>query len=87
VIIWSLPFPPEDPVFMAKRNASSAPFEEVDLPYMLLRLRQGIGRLIRTREDRGIVAILSDEPHGLQMVRPYIEAVLPQGVKLKESLD
>ena len=34
------------------------PFAEVDLPYMLLRLRQGIGRLIRTQEDKGCVHIL-----------------------------
>jgi ATP-dependent DNA helicase DinG len=87
VIIWSLPFPPQDPVFMAKRNASSSPFEEVDLPYMLLRLRQGIGRLIRTHEDRGIVAILCDEPEGTDPVRPHIEAVLPEGVPARETLD
>ncbi|NHN31567.1 ATP-dependent DNA helicase [Paenibacillus agricola] len=87
VIIWSLPFPPQDPVFMAKRNASAAPFEEVDLPYMLLRLRQGMGRLIRTHGDSGIVAILSVEQEGQPAVREHIEAILPAGVQLKDSLD
>lgn len=57
VIISSLPFPPKDPVFQAKRQHAKRPLEEVDLPYMLLRLRQGIGRLIRSREDRGTVHI------------------------------
>lgn len=61
VIIFSLPFPPLDPVFEAKREGAENPFEEVDLPYMLLRLRQGIGRLIRSHEDRGNVHILLDE--------------------------
>jgi ATP-dependent DNA helicase DinG len=61
VIIYSLPFPPNDPVFTAKRNGVANPFEEVDLPYMLLRLRQGVGRLIRTETDRGSVHILLDE--------------------------
>ncbi len=61
VIIFSLPFPPKDPVFQAKRNAVEKPFEEVDLPYMLLRLRQGIGRLIRTSEDYGTVSIFVPE--------------------------
>lgn len=61
VIIFSLPFPPHDPVFTAKRESSTNPFEEVDMPYMLLRLRQGIGRLIRTHEDRGNIHILLQE--------------------------
>lgn len=58
VIIWELPFPPHDPVFTARRGDSSRPFEEVDMPYMMLRLRQGIGRLIRSREDRGMISIM-----------------------------
>ncbi|MGF7029445.1 ATP-dependent DNA helicase DinG [Paenibacillus mucilaginosus] len=84
VIIWSLPFPPHDPVFMVKRAASASPFEEVELPYMLLRLRQGIGRLIRSREDRGIVAVFAEQRPESAQVRERIEAVLPQGVRLKE---
>ncbi|MGJ9459079.1 ATP-dependent DNA helicase [Oceanobacillus sp. CF4.6] len=57
VIISSLPFPPKDPVFQAKRNHAADAEKEVDAPYMLLRLRQGIGRLIRTNEDHGIIHI------------------------------
>lgn len=57
VIIYSLPFPPKDPVFQAKRNYVENPLEDVDLPYMLLRLRQGIGRLIRIKEDKGTIHI------------------------------
>ncbi|MGG4045847.1 ATP-dependent DNA helicase [Paenibacillus favisporus] len=83
VIVWSLPFPPHDPVFTAKRKESAAPFEEVDMPYMLLRLRQGIGRLIRSREDRGIVAILGEELAGSTPVREQVLAVLPEGVTLQ----
>lgn len=86
VILWSLPFPPQDPVFMAKRSAAVSPFEEVDLPYMLLRLRQGMGRLIRSRDDRGIVAILSTELHKQRALRARVEAVLPPGVDLQELL-
>ncbi|MFS0673358.1 ATP-dependent DNA helicase [Ornithinibacillus sp. 179-J 7C1 HS] len=57
VIIASLPFPPKDPVFKAKRKHALDPEKEVDGPYMLLRLRQGIGRLIRTSDDYGSVHI------------------------------
>ncbi|WP_432358996.1 ATP-dependent DNA helicase [Sporosarcina sp. UB5] len=58
VIIYDLPFPPHDPLFDARRKYAENPFEEVDLPFMLLRLRQGAGRLIRTSEDSGTVHIL-----------------------------
>ncbi|WP_223593412.1 ATP-dependent DNA helicase [Neobacillus bataviensis] len=60
VLIFSLPYPPHDPVFTAKREGVVDPFSEVDLPYMLLRLRQGIGRLIRSEQDKGTVHILLD---------------------------
>lgn len=82
VIIWSLPYPPLDPVFMAKRSETASPFEEVDLPYMLLRLKQGMGRLIRSGSDRGIVAVLAEED-GAHPVEDYISSVLPKGVQLR----
>jgi ATP-dependent DNA helicase DinG len=84
VIIWALPFPPNDPLYTALRKASDAPFEKVDMPYMLLRLRQGIGRLIRTREDKGIVVILSKELHNNAYVREHVKEILPQGVEWHE---
>ncbi|MFV8828855.1 ATP-dependent DNA helicase [Alkalihalobacterium sp. APHAB7] len=61
VIISSLPFPPHDPVFQAKRKHVEDPMQEIDTPYMLLRLRQGIGRLIRSREDHGNVHLWMTE--------------------------
>ncbi len=75
VLIFSLPFPPNDPVFTAKRNGVKDPFAEVDLPYMLLRLRQGIGRLIRSENDRGTVHIMLDqdiEPGLLQKINDVL---------------
>jgi ATP-dependent DNA helicase DinG len=76
VIIFSLPFPPNDPVFTAKRESSEDPFAEVDLPYMLLRLRQGIGRLIRTHEDKGTVHILINQMEDKHVVEAVI-SILP----------
>ncbi|MGG0178260.1 ATP-dependent DNA helicase [Gottfriedia acidiceleris] len=57
VIIHALPFPPNDPVFQSKRQNSQNPYFEIDEPYMLLRLRQGIGRLIRSHEDKGKIVL------------------------------
>ncbi|MFC7685084.1 ATP-dependent DNA helicase [Ureibacillus sp. GCM10028918] len=61
VIIYDLPFPPQDPLFDAKRAFSENPFEEVELPFMQLRLQQGIGRLIRTSNDHGDIHIFLNE--------------------------
>ncbi|MCQ6560086.1 ATP-dependent DNA helicase [Paenibacillus mendelii] len=87
VILWSLPFPPQDPVFMAKRHSVKNPFEEVDLPYMLLRLKQGMGRLIRSRGDRGVITILCEEQPQLELLREHISGLLPAGVQLQASID
>jgi ATP-dependent DNA helicase DinG len=61
VIIWSLPFPPQDPVFQSKKKTVVNYRGEVEIPYMILRLRQGMGRLIRTHEDSGIITIMIPE--------------------------
>ncbi|XJZ25921.1 ATP-dependent DNA helicase [Bacillota bacterium Lsc_1132] len=76
VLIFSLPFPPNDPVFTAKREGVRDPFAEVDLPYMLLRLRQGIGRLIRSEEDQGDVHILLNEEMDQSLEKAIID-ILP----------
>jgi len=76
VVIWGLPYPPHDPVFEAKRNEAKDAFTEVDLPYMLLRLRQGIGRLIRTSQDAGSIHIYFGSQKDTEL-QSKIESVLP----------
>jgi ATP-dependent DNA helicase DinG len=59
VTIDRLPFSvPGDPLAEARREKSQQPFMEVDLPRATMLLAQGVGRLIRTRDDRGVVAVL-----------------------------
>ena len=60
VIITKLPFPGRsDPIVTARRaRARDEWFRRVDLPDMILDLRQGVGRLIRSKQDRGVIAIL-----------------------------
>ncbi len=63
VVIDKLPFdPPDDPVQearVARLKAEGANwFGAYVLPNAILRLKQGVGRLIRTRDDRGVMAIL-----------------------------
>lgn len=60
VIIDRLPFPrPDDPLLSARRDViGAAAFREIDLPRASMLLAQGAGRLIRSANDRGVVAIL-----------------------------
>jgi ATP-dependent DNA helicase DinG len=62
VVIDKLPFAaPEDPLLKARlegiRRRGGNPFQEFQLPQAVLALKQGFGRLIRDREDFGVVAI------------------------------
>ena len=63
VVIDRLPFSrPDDPVLQARRELAaqngSDPFDAVDLPRAATLLAQGAGRLIRSTDDRGVVAVL-----------------------------
>jgi ATP-dependent DNA helicase DinG len=59
VTIDRLPFSvPNDPLAEARRAVSERPFYEVDLPRATMLLAQGVGRLIRNKSDRGVVAVL-----------------------------
>jgi ATP-dependent DNA helicase DinG len=63
VIITKLPFSvPDQPLLQARleaiRRAGGRPFQDQQLPEAIIKLRQGFGRLIRTRQDTGIVVIL-----------------------------
>jgi len=59
VTIDRLPFSvPNDPLLKARQELSTNPFFEVDLPRATMLLAQGVGRLIRNRSDRGVVAVL-----------------------------
>jgi ATP-dependent DNA helicase DinG len=77
VIIDKMPFPvPTDPIFaarsLAEERAGRKPFSSLAIPMMTLTLEQGVGRLIRTKRDRGVVALmdsrLSSTPYGRSIV-------------------
>ena len=77
VIIAKLPFPvPDDPLIQGRSERYDDPFREYQLPLAALRLRQGYGRLIRTKTDRGAVVLL-DRRVILQDYGPTFLASLP----------
>jgi len=59
VVIAKLPFAvPDDPLVEARMEQLKNPFFEYQVPQATLLFRQGFGRLIRTRTDRGAVVVL-----------------------------
>jgi predicted DnaQ family exonuclease/DinG family helicase len=59
VVIAKLPFAvPSDPVFAARSESFEDPFSEYAVPQTVLKFKQGFGRLIRSKTDRGVVAVL-----------------------------
>ncbi len=77
VVIAKLPFPvPDDPLIQGRSERYDDPFREYQLPLAALRLRQGYGRLIRSKTDRGAVVLL-DRRVILQDYGPTFLASLP----------
>ena len=72
VTIDRMPFTPPGPIQSAKQAAieerGGNSFSEFSLPEAVLKFRQGVGRLIRTTTDRGVVAVfdprLTQKPWG-----------------------
>ena len=78
LVITRLPFAvPSDPVVQARAETYERPFEEYQVPQAILRFRQGFGRLIRSRTDRGVVVILDRRVQSKSYGRLFLEALPP----------
>lgn len=90
VIIPQLPFAPPHPLLEARKALLEHPdedwFREISLPDMLLKLKQGAGRLVRSSTDRGVIAILSPRPLSKNYGR-YIITSLPPGRIVRNPAD
>jgi ATP-dependent DNA helicase DinG len=58
VIIFKLPFPVPDPIIDYKSGKTKNPMYDVLFPEMMIKLKQGCGRLIRNETDKGLISIL-----------------------------
>jgi ATP-dependent DNA helicase DinG len=100
VVIDRIPFQvPDDPIYEAQcealqRQPGRSWFNELALPHAIMRLKQGVGRLIRTENDAGVVAILdprlSRKAYGSRIIEclPPMRIVsqVPQDVSLEQLL-
>ena len=59
LVMTRLPFPvPRDPIHEARSENLENPFNEYFVPEAITKFRQGFGRLVRSREDRGVFVLL-----------------------------
>ncbi|HVA93516.1 MAG TPA: ATP-dependent DNA helicase [Candidatus Dormibacteraeota bacterium] len=80
VIVDKLPFAvPSDPIVAARVKALQEdgrnPFAEYQVPEAVLALKQGFGRLIRSRTDRGVLAILDNRIQRMQYGKIFMESL------------
>jgi ATP-dependent DNA helicase DinG len=91
VIVDKLPFAvPSDPIVAARVKAleddGRNPFAEYQVPQAVLSLKQGFGRLIRTKTDRGILALLDTRIQRMAYGKIFLES-LPAYRKTQELSD
>jgi ATP-dependent DNA helicase DinG len=85
VIVDKLPFAsPSDPITSARIDAIRArggePFDEYQVPLAILALQQGLGRLIRHRRDRGVLAVLDPRLRTKGYGRRFLASIPPAPV-------
>ncbi len=81
--IAKLPFAvPSDPLVAARAEMYDNPFWEYYLPDAILTFRQGFGRLIRSRSDRGIAVVLDARVLTRSYGRYFIQSLPPASVRI-----
>ena len=82
VVIDKLPFAaPDDPVFEARlqavRRRGGNPFRDEQLPQAVIALKQGVGRLIRTESDRGVLVLCDPRLTGRSYGSVFLDSLPP----------
>jgi DNA polymerase-3 subunit epsilon/ATP-dependent DNA helicase DinG len=76
LVIVRLPFAvPTDPIYQARSALYDEPFDEYAVPNAVLRFRQGFGRLIRTKTDRGVLLVLDRRIKGRRYGEVFLRSL------------
>ena len=80
VIVDKLPFAvPSDPIVAARvaalQEEGRNPFSEFQVPQAVLALKQGFGRLIRAKTDRGVLALLDSRIERMPYGKIFLESL------------
>lgn len=76
LVIVKLPFDvPSDPIIAARSETFERPFDQYSVPEAILKFRQGFGRLIRTKSDKGVVVILDKRVQTKNYGRLFIDSL------------
>ncbi len=91
LVVARLPFPhPAEPVLEAEaerlRAQGRSDFRELALPLAVLKLRQGLGRLVRTPDDRGVI-LIADPRLASRSYRPAFLSSLPVAPRTIHNLE
>ena len=80
LVIVRLPFsPPDEPIAEAKsreiKQKGGNPFIDYSLPEAVLRFKQGFGRLIRTKDDKGIMVVLDRRIISMRYGKAFLDSI------------
>jgi len=82
LVIMRLPFSvPTDPVYVARSELFTDPFADYAVPQAVLKFKQGFGRLIRSKTDRGALVILDRRVKSKNYGHTFIESLPPCEVR------
>ena len=72
---------PSEPVFAARSELYENSFNQYAVPQAILRLRQGFGRLIRTKTDKGVAIILDKRIVSRRYGKTFLKSLPPGTLK------
>ena len=86
VVIAKLPFDvPSDPIISARSESFDDSFGEYSLPEAILKFRQGFGRLIRSKTDRGLVVVMDNRISTKRYGQEFINSI-PRCTRISGSV-
>ena len=78
LVLTRLPFQvPTDPIVKARSDQYDNPFRDYSVPQAVLRFRQGIGRLIRNKGDKGVIVVLDRRITSRNYGKSFMDSIPP----------